>query len=118
MTFFVVVYARPLNSSVYVMFPNMADNKIVIISFKTAYQIFQKLNLAEKRRSDQGTSDFEVIEDILHHERVELINFSDENLDPEKLVSSQLIFAILNISMVFVLKRQCGEVRSNQPLRL
>ena len=73
----------------YVMFSNMADNNPVIISFKTAYQIFKKLNLNDKRLRDQGKSDFEVIEDILHHERVELINFSDENLDPEILVSSK-----------------------------
>ena len=78
----------------------MANNKIVIISFKTAYQIFQELDLAKKRKEDQGTSDFEVVGDILHHERVELIDFSDENLDPERLVSRHL-FAILNISMVW-----------------
>ena len=85
------MYGRLLDSTCqfYVMFSNMADNNPVIISFKTAYQIFKKLNLSDKRLRDQGKSDFEVIEDILHHERVELINFSDENLDPEILVSSK-----------------------------
>ena len=64
----------------------MATNTI-IISYKKAYQIYQHLNLAQKRAKDRGKSDFEIIEDILHHERVELINFSDQNLDPEILVS-------------------------------
>ena len=67
---------------------NMAANNFVIISFKTAYEIFKKLDLATKRQNDYGTSDFEIVENILHHERVELINFSDQNLDPERLVSS------------------------------
>ena len=90
------MYGRLLDSTCqfYVMFSNMADNNPVIISFKTAYQIFKKLNLSDKRLRDQGKSDFEVIEDILHHERVELINFSDENLDPERLVSSQFYLQI------------------------
>ena len=64
----------------------MATNAI-IISYKTTYQIYKELNLAQKRVKDRGKSDFEIIEDILHHERVELINFSDQNLDPEILVS-------------------------------
>ena len=68
-------------------FQNMATEKI-IITFKTAYQVMLKLDLTKKRQKDQGKSDFEIIEDILHHERVELINFSDQNLDPESLVSS------------------------------
>ena len=66
----------------------MAAKNFVIISFKTAYEIFKKLDLATKRQNDYGTSDFEIVQDILHHERVELINFSDQNLDPERLVSS------------------------------
>ena len=65
----------------------MAANNI-IISFKTAHEIFKRLDLAKKRQNDYGTSDFEIVQDILHHERVELINFSDQNLDPERLVSS------------------------------
>ena len=69
------------------MFSNMAVNNSVLISFKTAYQVFQELDLNKKRQKDQGTSDFEIIEDILHHERVELIKFSDKNLDQERLVS-------------------------------
>ena len=64
----------------------MATNTI-IISYKKAYQIYKDLNLAQKRVNDRGKSDFEILEDILHHERVELINFSDQNLDPEILVS-------------------------------
>ena len=63
----------------------MATN--VIISYQKAYQIYKQLNLAQKRVQDRGKSDYEIIEDILHHERVELINFSDQNLDPEILVS-------------------------------
>ena len=89
-------------SSVYVMFPNMANKNSVIISFKTAYQIYQKLDVAEKRQKEQGKSDFEVIEDILHHERVELIDLSDKNLDPERLVSSQFN-EILNIFMALII---------------
>ena len=63
----------------------MATN--VIISYQKAYQIYKQLNLVQKRVQDRGKSDYEIIEDILHHERVELINFSDQNLDPEILVS-------------------------------
>ena len=59
----------------------------IILTFKTAYQVYKELDLNKKRQKDQGTSDFEIIEDILHHERVELIKFSDENMDPERLVS-------------------------------
>ena len=64
-----------------------ANNPVIIISFKTAHEVFKKLDLAKKRQVNYGTNDFEIVEDILHHERVELINFSDENLDPERLVS-------------------------------
>ena len=71
-------------------FIKMATNTIIIISYKTTYQIYKQLNLAQKRVKDRGKSDFEIIEDILHHERVELIDFSDQNLDPEILVSSLL----------------------------
>ena len=63
----------------------MATN--VIISYQKAYQIYKQLNLVQKRVQDRGKSDYEIIEDILHHERVELIDFSDQNLDPEILVS-------------------------------
>ena len=65
----------------------MAANNSVIISFKTAYEIFKNLDLAKKRQNDYGTSDFEIVKDILHYERVELIDFSDQNLDPERVVS-------------------------------
>ena len=79
----------------------MAANKpVIIISFKTAHEIFQKLDLAKKRQNQYGTNDFEIVEDILHHERVELINFSDQNLDPEILVS----FLLLNSTFSWILK--------------
>ena len=67
-------------------FIKMATNTI-IISYKKAYQIYKDLNLAQKRVNDRGKSDFEILEDILHHERVELIDFSDQNLEQERLVS-------------------------------
>ena len=70
-------------------FIKMATNTI-IISYKTTHQIYKQLNLGQKRGKDRGKSDFEIIEDILDHERVELIDFSDQNLDPERLVSSLL----------------------------
>ena len=65
----------------------MATKEIIIITYQKAYEIYKQLNLAQKRVQDRGKSDFEIIEDILHHEGVELIKFSDENLDPERLVS-------------------------------
>ena len=66
----------------------MATNtEIIIITYQKAYQIYKQLNLAQKRVQDRGKSDFEIIEDILHHERVDLIDFSDKNLEPERLVS-------------------------------
>ena len=46
----------------------------------------QDLDLAKKRQKNEIT-DYDIIVEILHHERVELINLSEENLDPEKLVS-------------------------------
>ena len=63
----------------------MATEKI-IINFKTAYQLMQDLDLAKKRQKNEIT-DYDIIVEILHHERVELIDLSDENLDPDKLVS-------------------------------
>ena len=66
-------------------FQNMATEK-VIINFKTAYQLMQDLDLAKKRQKNEIT-DYDIIVEILHHERVELIDLSDENLDPDKLVS-------------------------------
>ena len=65
----------------------MAANKIVKISFQEAYQLMKDNNFIEKRKSDQGKSDKEIVEDILLHYGVELINIWDENLDPEKHVS-------------------------------
>ena len=64
----------------------MATNTI-IITYKKAYEIYKQLGLAQKRVNDRGKSDYEIIEDILHHERIELIDFSDQSLEPEKLVS-------------------------------
>ena len=64
--------------------------EIIIITFKTAYQIYKDLDLNKKRQLDKGTSDYNIIEEILHHERVDLIDFDDKNLDPERLVSSVL----------------------------
>ena len=63
----------------------MATEKI-IIDFKTAYQIIKNLNLAHKRQKNEIT-DYDIIVEILYHERVELIDLSNENLDPDKLVS-------------------------------
>ena len=80
--------------SVYVMFSNMAENNSKIISFKTAQEVFKNLNLGQKRQLDKGNNDYEIIEEILHHEGVELINFSDKNLDPDKLVSCIILFLI------------------------
>ena len=62
----------------------------IILTFKTAYQIYKALDLNKKRQLDKGDSDYQIIEEILHHERVELINFDDQNLDTERLVSSVL----------------------------
>ena len=59
----------------------------IIITFKTAYQLMQQLDLAKKRQTDKGNSDYEIVEEILHHERIELINFDDSKLDQKKLVS-------------------------------
>ena len=75
----------------------MAANKIVKISFQEAYQFMKDQNFIEKRRIDQGKSDKEIVEDILLHYGVELINPFDENLDPEKSVSCKIfgIFMVL-----------------------
>ena len=62
----------------------------IIITFKTAYQIYKALDLNKKRQLEKGESDYQIIEEILHHERVELIDFGDKNLDTERLVSSVL----------------------------
>ena len=66
----------------------MATTEKIIINFKTAYQIIKDLNLAQKRQKDEIT-DYDIIVEILYHERVELIDFNEENLDPKKLVSFQ-----------------------------
>ena len=63
----------------------MATEKI-IIDFKTAYNIIKNLDLAQKRQKNEIT-DYDIIVEILYHERIELIDFSNDNLDPEKLVS-------------------------------
>ena len=70
------------------MFSNMATNKKTVkISFQEAFQVFKDQNLAEKRLIDKGKSDKEIVEDILLHYGVELINVNDENLEEEKQVS-------------------------------
>ena len=73
------------------MFSNMAH---IIIDFKTTHQIVKAQGFNLKRQQDHGQTDFEIVKDILHHERVELIDFNDQNLDPKTLVS------LLHISMV------------------
>ena len=76
----------------------MATNKkIVKISFQEAYKVFKDQNLAEKRSTDRGKSDKEIVEDILLHHGVELINPNDENLEEEKSVSFELfrVFTVL-----------------------
>ena len=98
LTSFVYFFARAhcwrqCRLPVYVVFLNMAANNSKIISFKTAYQIFKNFDLGQKRQLDKGNNDFEIIEDILHHEGVELIKFSDQNLDPTRIVS----FGVLSI---------------------
>ena len=65
----------------------MAAQKFVKITFQEAYQYFKDHDIGQKRMNDQGESDSEIVESILYHHGVELINFSDENLEPEKLVS-------------------------------
>ena len=70
------------------MFSNMATNKKTVkISFQEAFRVFKDQNLAEKRLIDKGKSDKEIVEDILLHYGVELINVNDENLEEEKQVS-------------------------------
>ena len=95
-------FARPRlsnnkNSSDYVMFSNMATNKKSIkISFQEAYQVFKDQDLAEKRLNDRGKSDKEIVEDILLHYGVELINLNDGKLEEEEFVSlliNNLIFS-------------------------
>ena len=44
-------------------------------------------SLTSKRQLDKGNTDYEIIEDILDHEGIELIKFSNPNLDSETLVS-------------------------------
>ena len=86
---------RQLSSAVSATFSIMAANKIVKISFQEAYQVMKDNNFIEKRKSDQGKSDKEIVEDILLHYGVELIKIWDENMDPEKHVSCiiHLIFS-------------------------
>ena len=66
--------------------------KNIIITFQNAYQIMKNQSLTTKRQVDKGTSDYEIIEDILDHEGIELIKFSDPNLDSEFLVSLHYFF--------------------------
>ena len=67
----------------------MATNKKTVkISFQEAHEVVKNQNLNEKRMLDQGGSDKEIVEEILLHYGVELININNENMEPEKLVSS------------------------------
>ena len=68
----------------------------IIIDFKTTHQIVKTQGFNLKRQQDHGQTDFEIVKDILHHERVELIDFNDQNLDPEILVSLLHNFMALN----------------------
>ena len=61
--------------------------KNIIITFQKAYQIMKNQSLTSKRQLDKGNTDYEIIEDILDHEGIELIKFSNPNLDSETLVS-------------------------------
>ena len=72
---------------VYVMISNMANKKTIQISFQDAYQVFKNQDLGQKRMIDRGESDKEIVEDILLHYGVELINPNDENLEEEKQVT-------------------------------
>ena len=81
----------------------MAANKIVKISFQEAYQVMKDQNFIEKRKNDQGNSDKEIVEDILLHHGVELVNLWDGKLDPEKLVSCK----IFGIFMVLIYWSKC-----------
>ena len=61
--------------------------EIVIITFKEAFKLYKDLDLHTKRQRDNGKSDFEIVQDILHHQRIELVKI--ETLVPgKKLVSS------------------------------
>ena len=63
------------------------STEIVIITFKEAFKLFKDLDLHTKRQKDNGKSDFEIVETILHHQRIELVKL--ETLVPgKKLVSS------------------------------
>ena len=60
--------------------------EIVIITFKEAFKLFKDLDLHTKRQRDNGKSDFEIVQEILYHQRIELVKL--ETLDPgKKLVS-------------------------------
>ena len=99
------------------MFSNMAENNYpTIISFKTAQEVFKKLELGQKRQLDKGNNDFEIIEDILHHEGVELIKFSDKNLDPERLVSFCVLpihfYGFEKVQSMTEIRNICTKIRS------
>ena len=61
----------------------------------------KKESLTTKRQHDKGSTDYEIIEDILDHEGIELIKFSDPNLDSEFLVSStnRIFFVCVQIHL-------------------
>ena len=60
--------------------------EIIIITFQEAFKLFKDLDLHTKRQKDNGKSDFEIVQDILYHRRIELVKV--ENIEPgKKLVS-------------------------------
>ena len=73
--------------SVFRVFSTKMAAKNIIITFQKAYQIMKNQSLTSKRQLDKGNTDYEIIEDILDHEGIELIKFSNPNLDSETLVS-------------------------------
>ena len=74
------------------------STKIIIITFKEAFKLFKDLDLHTKRQRDNGKSDFEIVQTILYHQRIELVKI--ETLVPgKKLVSSSLI--LHNLAKVF-----------------
>ena len=73
--------------SVFRVYSLKMATKNVIITFQKAYQFMKNQSLTTKRQLDKGSSDYEIIEDILDHEGIELIKFSDPNLDSEFIVS-------------------------------
>ena len=58
----------------------------IIISFIDAFKVFKDLDLHSKRQKDSGKSDYEIVQDILYHQRIELVKLETVE-DPELAVS-------------------------------